>query len=115
AEFIAGLVAAGEGRKCKVLDIAAGHGIFGITIARHNPNAEIYAVDWASVLEVAKENAQAIGVAARHHTIPGSAFDVDLGDGYDVALLTNFLHHFDPPTNEKLLRRIHAAMATGGQ
>ena len=53
------------------------------------------ALDWASVLEVAKENAQAAGVADRYTTLEGSAFDVDYGSGYDLVLLTNFLHHFD--------------------
>jgi len=67
------------------------------------------------VLEVAKENAQRAGVAERYNTIPGSAFDVDFGSGYDIILLTNFLHHFDPPTNETLLRKVHAALADGGR
>jgi hypothetical protein len=30
-------------------------------------------------------------------------------------LLTNFLHHFDVPTNEKLLRKVHAALGEGGR
>lgn len=102
-------------RKLKVLDIAAGHGIFGITIAQKYPNAEIYAVDWANVLEVAKENAEKFGVAERHHTIPGSAFEVEFGEGYDVVLLTNFLHHFDRQTCENLLRKIHKSLAEGGK
>src|SRR5260370_19569872 len=80
----------------KVLDIAAGHGIFGITIAKQVPGAEIYALDWANVLAVALENATAMGVAGRYHVLAGSAFTVDMGSGYDAVLLTNFLHHFDP-------------------
>lgn len=80
--------------KWKVLDIAAGHGMYGVTIAKHNPNAEIFAVDWPRVLDVAKENAQAAGVAARYHTLPGNAFEVEFGKDYDLALLTGFLHHF---------------------
>jgi ubiquinone/menaquinone biosynthesis C-methylase UbiE len=111
AEFIADLVGAGSG---KVLDIAAGHGLFGIAIARHNPTARIVAQDWPAVLEVALENAQGAGVADRFETLPGSAFDVDYGSGYDVVLLTNFLHHFDPPTCEKLLRKVYAALNPGG-
>ena len=102
-------------RKLKVLDIAAGHGIFGITVAQKFQNAEIYAVDWANVLQVATENAGKFGVSARHHLIEGSAFDVEYGDGYDVVLLTNFLHHFDKPTNETLLRKIHKSLADGGR
>jgi 2-polyprenyl-3-methyl-5-hydroxy-6-metoxy-1,4-benzoquinol methylase len=99
----------------KVLDIAAGHGLFGIAVARHNPDAQIYALDWPKVLEVATENAQQAGVAARHHLIPGSAFDAPLGDGYDLALITNFLHHFDRDTCISFLRKVHASLAPGGR
>ena len=37
AEFIAGLAGAVEAKPCKVLDIAAGHGMYGITLAKRNP------------------------------------------------------------------------------
>ena len=66
-------------------------------------------------LEVAEENAQLAGVASRFSTIAGSAFDVEFGGGYDLVLLTNFLHHFDPPTAEKLLRKVHNALKPGGR
>lgn len=102
-------------RKLKVLDIAAGHGIFGIKVAGKYPNAEIYAVDWANVLGVATEHAQQFGVANRHHTIAGSAFEVEFGDGYDVVLLTNFLHHFDKATSESLLKKIHQSLRDDGK
>ena len=115
AQLIAKLVDPQADRKLKILDIAAGHGLFGIEFAKNNPQAEIHAVDWKAVLEVAKENAQKAGVADRYHTIEGSAFDVEFGTGYDLVLITNFLHHFDPPTNETLLRKVHAALADGGQ
>jgi 2-polyprenyl-3-methyl-5-hydroxy-6-metoxy-1,4-benzoquinol methylase len=113
AQVIADLVqSAGPQR---VLDIAAGDGIFGITIAQRNPQAEIAAVDWAPVLTVATENAKAMGVADRHRTIPGDAFKVDYGTGYHVALMTNFLHHFDRDTNVALLRKTAAALNKGGR
>jgi len=115
SQLMAKLVDPTAERKLKVLDIAAGHGLFGIAFAKNNPQAEIHAVDWKSVLEVAKENAQNAGVADRYHTIEGSAFDVDFGDGYDLVLLTNFLHHFDPPTCETLLRKVHDALVEGGR
>ena len=115
AEFIARLTGAAEGQPSKVLDIAAGHGMYGITLAKRNPNAHIVAVDWPAVLEVAKENAVKLGVAARHTTKPGSAFETDLGEGYDYVLLTNILHHFDISTCERLLRRVHAALKQGGK
>jgi SAM-dependent methyltransferase len=103
------------GRKLKVLDIAAGHGIFGIFAAQKYPKSEIYAVDWANVLEVAAENAEKFGVADRIHKIAGSAFDVEYGDGFDVVLLTNFLHHFDAQTCGDLLKKIHSSLKTDGK
>ena len=115
AEMIAKLLKADEGQKWKVLGLAVGHGLFEITLARHNPNAEIWGVDWPNVLGVALENAAAAGVSARYHTIPGSAFDVEYGQDYDLVMITNFLHHFDVPTCEKLLAKVRAALKPGGR
>jgi ubiquinone/menaquinone biosynthesis C-methylase UbiE len=115
ADLIAKLLRAEEGQKWKVLGLAVGHGLFEITLARHNPNAEVWGVDWPNVLEVARENAAAAGVSGRYHTIPGSAFDVEYGNDYDLVMITNFLHHFDLPTCEKLLAKVRAALKSGGR
>jgi ubiquinone/menaquinone biosynthesis C-methylase UbiE len=114
AQLIPKLVDPQANQKLKILDIAAGHGLFGIGFAKNNPQAEIVALDWAAVLAVAKENARLAGVD-RYNTIEGSAFDVDFGSGYDLVLLTNFLHHFDPPTCETLLRKVRTALSDGGR
>ena len=98
-----------------VLDIAAGHGLFGIEVAKQHPAARITAVDWAPVLEVAKDNARKAGVDGRYKTLAGSAFEVNYGGPYDIVLLTNFLHHFDPATCVTLLRKVHAALKPGGR
>ena len=115
AQLMAQMVDPSANSKLKILDIAAGHGIFGISFAKRNPNAEVTALDWKNVLEVAQENARAAGVSDRYQTIPGSAFDADFGAGYDIVLITNFLHHFDPPTCETLLRKVHAALNENGR
>jgi ubiquinone/menaquinone biosynthesis C-methylase UbiE len=115
AQALAKLVDPKANAKLKVLDIAAGHGLYGIEFGKNNPQAEVVALDWAPVLEVAKENAKQAGVADRYSTLAGSAFDVDYGTGYDLVLLTNFLHHFDVPTNETLLRKVYASLNEGGR
>jgi 2-polyprenyl-3-methyl-5-hydroxy-6-metoxy-1,4-benzoquinol methylase len=99
----------------KVLDIAAGHGMFGITLARLNPSLEVTALDWKNVLTVAEENARAAGVSERFRKLEGSAFDVPFGRDYELVLLPNFLHHFDPPTCEKVLAKSAAALAPDGR
>jgi SAM-dependent methyltransferase len=109
--------AALEGRSgpMRVLDIAAGHGLFGVAVARQNPEARVTGLDWAKVLEVAVRNATAAGVEDRYELLPGSAFEVDFGGPYDAVLLTNFLHHFDPATCVTLLKKVHAALKPGGR
>jgi 2-polyprenyl-3-methyl-5-hydroxy-6-metoxy-1,4-benzoquinol methylase len=114
ARELAHAVNAGAGTKWKVLDIAAGHGVYGIELAKQNPNAEIFAQDWAAVLDIAQDNARSAGVEGRFHRLPGSAFEVEFGSGYDIALITGFLHHFSPSEIEALLRRVRSALASGG-
>jgi 2-polyprenyl-3-methyl-5-hydroxy-6-metoxy-1,4-benzoquinol methylase len=115
AQLMTGLLSYETGRKLKVLDIAAGHGMYGITFALANAGAEITALDWPNVLEVAKENAERAGLSERYRTIAGSAFDVEYGNDYDLILITNFLHHFDSPTCEKFLSKVRAALADNGR
>jgi ubiquinone/menaquinone biosynthesis C-methylase UbiE len=115
AQMLAKMIDPKADAKLKVLDIAAGHGLYGIEFAKNNSQAEVVALDWAPVLDVAVENAKLAGVSDRYSTLAGSAFDVDYGTGYDLVLLTNFLHHFDIPTNETLLRKVYAALNDGGR
>ena len=111
---MADLVLEGKSGPIRVLDIAAGHGLFGIAVAQKNPQARITGLDWAAVLQVAKRNAEKAGVQDRYEALPGSAFDVPFGGPYDAVLVTNFLHHFDHPTNTSLLKRVHSALKPSG-
>lgn len=114
ASAMAQVLAAQASRAKKALDIAAGHGVYGLTLAKQNPQLKVVGLDWAPVLEVAKRNAQKFGVADRYSTIPGSAFDVDFGSGYDIVLVPNFLHHFSPAVNVAFLKKVRAALNDGG-
>lgn len=109
------VVLEGHDGPMRVLDIAAGHGLFGIEIAKQNRQARVTGLDWAPVLRVALENARKAGVEDRYDMLPGSAFEVDFGGPYDAVLLTNFLHHFDQPACVSLLKKVHAALRPGGR
>ena len=111
---LAALALQGRTGPMRVLDIAAGHGLFGIEIAKQNPQAHVTGLDWAPVLEVALDNAKKAGVQDRYDMLPGSAFDVDFGGPYDIVMLTNFLHHFVPDTNVGLLKKIRSVLKPGG-
>jgi predicted nicotinamide N-methyase len=98
-----------------VLDVAAGHGLYGIEVARAVPAALVTAVDWAGVLAIAQENAKAAGVDDRFRTVVGSAFDVEWEGGFDLVLLANILHYFDRDTCIALLRRAKSSLSPTGR
>jgi len=109
------IVLEGNSGPMRVLDIAAGHGLFGIEIAKQNPQARVTGLDWAPVLRVALKNAEKAGVQDRYDMLPGSAFDVDFKGPYDAVLLTNFLHHFNKATCVGLLKKVRGALKASGR
>ncbi len=115
ARGAAELVPLDPGRETRILDISASHGAYGIAFARQNPRARLVALDWEAVLAVAEENVRAAGFADRFSRIVGDAFTVELGTGYDVVLLPNFLHHFNRADCTSLLTRVHTALRPGGR
>ena len=112
---LAAVVLEGNEGPMRVLDIAAGHGLFGIEVAKQNKAAHVTGLDWAPVLRVALKNAEKAGVQDRYDMLPGSAFEVDFGGPYDAVLLTNFLHHFDKQTCIGLLKKVKGALKQGGR
>lgn len=115
AERVAALINEELPHATRVLDIGAGHGAFGIAIAQRMVNSEIFALDWPKVLPMALEHARAAAVAPRYHLISGDAFRVDFGQGYDIVLMANFLHHFSSEACISFLHRVRNALAVNGQ
>lgn len=84
---------------------------FGIAVASLAAEAEVVAQDWPNVLVLAKPNAIEAGIGDRHKTLPGDFFAVDLGENYDLVLLTNFFHHFDEQACVEVLKKINSSIA----
>jgi ubiquinone/menaquinone biosynthesis C-methylase UbiE len=114
AEAVAELLDLPTDRPSRVLDIAAGHGLFGVAVAKRVPTAHIVAVDWPEVLEVAAATARAAGVEDRFTRCAGSAFAVDFGSDFDTVLIPNFLHHLSLDECELLLRKVHGCLKPHG-
>jgi 2-polyprenyl-3-methyl-5-hydroxy-6-metoxy-1,4-benzoquinol methylase len=115
AKRVAAYVAALPTPPRTVLDVAAGHGLYGIEVARALPEAVVTAVDWAGVLAVAQENAKAAEVDDRFRTVVGSAFDAEWGRGFDLVLLSNILHLFGRDECIALLRKVKASVSPAGE
>jgi len=98
----------------KVLDLAAGSGVWGIALAQLSPNVRITAVDWPKVLETTKRVAARHGVADRLSTIAGDLLEANFGSDYQVAILGHILHSEGEQASRKLLRKTFEALAHGG-
>lgn len=98
----------------RVLDLAAGSGVWGIGVAQQSPHVTVTAVDWPGVLEVARETAARFGLADRFSFIPGDLAEVDFGTGYNVAILGHVLHSEGPERSKALVKKTFDALAPGG-
>ncbi len=98
-----------------VLDIAAGSGVWGITLAKHSPLVHVTAVDWPGVLHITRSFAERHGVADRLTTREGDILEVDLpGNHFHVATLGHILHSEGEARSRKLLKRMFDVLAPGG-
>jgi cyclopropane fatty-acyl-phospholipid synthase-like methyltransferase len=103
------------GKPCQVLELAAGHGLFGIALARRNPEARVTALDWPGVAAVAAKNARRARLGKRFSTIGGSLFTADFHGPYDLVLIANFVHMLSPEQNVRMFQRSRAALKPGGR
>jgi ubiquinone/menaquinone biosynthesis C-methylase UbiE len=98
----------------RVLDIAAGSGVWGIMLAKKSPSVSVTAVDWSPVIPVTKRVATRHGVGDRFNYVEGDLNEVAFGSGFNIATLGHILHSEGPVKSQKLLKKVHAALAPGG-
>jgi 3-hydroxy-5-methyl-1-naphthoate 3-O-methyltransferase len=98
----------------RVLDLAAGSGVWGIAMAQAFSNAQLTAVDFPEVLEVTRSMVKKFGLEDRYHEIAGDILQVDLGRNYSVALLGNILHSEGDERSRALLRATYQALENNG-
>jgi ubiquinone/menaquinone biosynthesis C-methylase UbiE len=98
----------------RVLDLAAGSGVWGIALAEQSPLVTVTAVDWEPVLAVTEKVAREHGVADRLTKVGGDLLKAPFGHGYQVATLGHILHSEGRERSRKLLQRTFAALAPGG-
>ena len=98
----------------RVLDIAAGSGVWGIGLAHRSVQVQVTALDWPGVLDITRKVAAAKGVADRFTFIAGDLQTADFGTGYNVATLGHILHGIGEQQSRALLKRTFDALAPGG-
>jgi ubiquinone/menaquinone biosynthesis C-methylase UbiE len=98
----------------RVLDLAAGSGIWGIALAQRSPRVRVTAVDWSGMIPTTKRITQKFGVADRFNFIEGDLLEADFGNGYNVATLGHILHSEGEQRSRQLLKKTFGALKTGG-
>jgi SAM-dependent methyltransferase len=102
------------GRPVRVLDLAAGSGVWGIALAEGAPQVRVTAVDWHGVLPVTRRMVERFGLGDRYEFIEGDLHEADFGGGYDVATLGHILHSEGEEKGRRLLKKTSDALAPGG-
>lgn len=98
----------------KVLDLAAGSGVWGIAAAQKSPEVRVTIVDWPVVIPVAQRVTARFGVADQFRYIAGDLAEADYGSGYQLATLGHILHSEGAERSRALLKRVFDALAPGG-
>jgi ubiquinone/menaquinone biosynthesis C-methylase UbiE len=100
----------------KVLDVACGSGVWGISLAETDPATRVTAQDFSGVLEVTKEYVKKHGLADRFDYLAGDLKTVDYGKNrFDAAILGNIVHSEGERSSRALFAKLHAALVPGGK
>jgi len=98
----------------RVLDLAAGSGVWGIALAQSAPEVRVTAIDWHGVIPVTQKTVGRFGLTERFSYREGDLLETDFGSGYNVATLGHILHSEGAERSKALLKKTFAAMAPGG-
>jgi ubiquinone/menaquinone biosynthesis C-methylase UbiE len=104
-----------EQKAVRVLDIAGGSSIFGMTILSRDPAAEVTQLDWPNVNAVARNLNRQRGFEGKIRFIDGEFHTAPVaGNSYDLVLASNFCRFESPEGNQKLFKKAHGALKPGG-
>jgi len=116
AKALCDLLGIGGKRKgMRVLDIAGGSSIFGMTILTRDPSAQVTQLDWPNVNSVAKKLNRERGLEGKIRFIDGEFRSAAVEENYyDLILASNFCRFESPEGNRELFHKAHRALKPGG-
>lgn len=98
----------------RLMDLAGSHGLLGAAICRKHPPMRATVLDLPAAIDHARRLAHQEGHGHLVESRTGDLLREDLGSGWDVALLSNILHHFSPDDVRAILTRVFNALADEG-
>lgn len=103
------------GQHVKLLDVGGGNGTFLSAAARRFPNLKLMLFDLPGVARLAVERLKDANLQARSEVAAGDFCTDELPRGADVITLVRVVHDHDDALVRTLLRKIHAALPSGGR
>ena len=107
-------VLTGSGAPVRVLDLAAGSGVWGIALAQSSDQVTVTAVDWSGVMPATRATVARFGLTGRFQFIEGDLLSADFGTGHTVATLGHIVHSEGEARSKELFRKTFQALAPGG-
>jgi len=100
----------------RVLDVGAGAAPWSIALARADAGCQVTALDVPDVLAATRTAVAEAGLSDRFDYLGADIFEVELPEAsYDLIMLGNVCHLFDPPTNRRLLTHLRPGLRPGGR
>ena len=96
------------------LDVAGSHGLVGAALCRAHPGLKSVVLERPEAIAEAAKLAKEAGIADVVSFRECDLLKDDYGEGADVVILANILHHFTPEVNRRVLSRAKRALRSGG-
>ena len=93
----------------RVLDLAAGSGVWGIALAQSSEKLHVTAVDWAKVLPITRKTVARFGLTERFSFVEGDLLQADFGSNQTVTTLGHILHSEGIERSRQLLAKTFRA------
>lgn len=111
-----GLLETSPRRGLRVLDVACGSGIWGISTAEADRQAMVTFHDFPGLLDLTRTYVERHKLTDRADYLGGDLRSTDFGDSrFDVAILGNIVHSEGPRHSQELFKKLHRALAPEGR
>lgn len=100
----------------KVLDVGSGPATLPRYFLKQNPDLRVTIIDLPQVTEIAKEKIDQDNLTDQITILPGDLREIDWGSSeFDIVLLSNIIHMYDPETNQRLVKKAAYALEERGK
>lgn len=99
----------------EMIDVGGSHGYYSVALCRRHSQLRSTILDLPEAVTHAAPILAREGMGDRVVHVAGDALEHDFGDErYDLVLVSNLTHHFDDPTNRRLVGKLAKALRPGG-